>query len=604
MRNINSLGFSLLLGVMISACGGGGSANPVLPDPAPTPAPVPTPGPAPTPAPAPTPTPVPGPTPTPSPAMSEGTLPPAVADGATLSLDCNTLYRGTLNLTRRANVTVNVNGTCGKPVINPAIKVTGWSVYSGSIYVANLSTPVQQLVVNNQPVALAHFPNRDAQGNMFLTITGSAGTSTLSSSGLNLGTNNPIGAGIKLRVSDYVIEARNVSGFSAANKSLTLSSAVDRRVDWGFYLDGKLWMLDQPGEWVQENGKIYLWMPNSAAPTDIEVTPVGAVGIMADDTTNLLIDGVSVKNAAVGISAAASKSFTLKNSSVENSAQYGVDFHASNNAVITANSITTSTTSGLRGDVSDGAVVSNNTVRNTGVIGNPVSSLAGIVTGTNSQVRSNAIYDSGYHGVYVFGSSIVANNTVDGACLVLDDCGGLYTNGRYGTLNNVLGASYVKFLSNHVTRVTGNKHGLPAVSSGVSAYAIYTDDFSSLNTISGNTLTNSVVGIIIRSGHDTVVENNALRDNLRAHIVFEQTDPNSDNAIFSNTVRSNNFGPLRDFVFLIQKTTLGDVTAFATYSGNIYPAAKQSLFATVDDIGNLDWINWSKTMNDTASKFQ
>ncbi len=595
MCKINNIGMFLLLSLILTACGGGGGDS-TNTSPLPEPAPVPTPTPAPTPAP--------GPTPTPPPSMSEGVLPQTIADGATISLDCNTLYRGTLNLTRRANVTLNVNGSCGKPVINPAVKITGWSVYSGSIYVANLSTPVQQLIVNNQPMDLAHFPNRDAQGNMFLTITGSSGTTTLSADGLNLGANNPIGAGIKLRVADYIIAERKVADYSAAAKSITVSSAVDRRVDWGFYLDGKLWMLDQPGEWVQENGKIYLWMPDSAAPANVEATPVGAVGIQANDTTNLLIDGISVKNAAMGISAAASKYFTLKNSTIENSAQYGVDFHVSNNASINANSVTTSAISGLRGDLSDNAIVSNNTVRNTGASGNPVSSIAGIVTGTNAQVRGNAIYDSGYHGVYVLGSSVVESNTVDGACLVLDDCGGLYTNGRYGTLNNVLGASYVKFLSNNITRVTGNKNGLPAISSGVAAYAIYTDDFASFNTISGNTISNSVVGVIIRSGHDTLVENNTLRDSLRAHLMFEQTDPNSDNSIYNNTVRSNSFGPLRDFVYLLQKTTVGNVATFANYTNNIYPASKQTLFASVDDIGKLDWANWSKIMNDTTSKLQ
>lgn len=506
-------------------------------------------------------------------------------------------------MTRSSNVTVQTNGTCGNAIINPAIKVTGWTQYSGAIYVANVSYPIQQLIANKKPMDLAHFPNKDAQGNMFITMTGSFGDSGLIANGLNLGGNDPVGAGIKIRVIDYLIEERSVTAYSAANKSLTVSAPVDRPAGWGFYLDGKLWMLDQPGEWVQENGKVYLWMPDGSVPANVEATPVDAVGINADDASFANISAVSVINAAVGISAAASNSLTLKSNLIQNSASYGIDFHLSKGALLDSNSVTNSVTAGLWGTGSSSATVVNNTVRNTGSLGNPRTSVAGIMAGVNSQVINNFVFDSGYNGIYVFGNSVVRSNTIDGACLVLDDCGALYTNGRYGSASGVLGDSRVQFLNNKITRVTGNKFGMIPVASGVAAYGIFTDDFASLITISGNDISNTVAGLMLRSGHDIVIENNIIKNNLRAHVIYEQTDPNSANSTYNNAIRNNTFGPIRDFVYLLQKTTAGDYTLFSTYTANVYPTSTQNLFATIDGIGDLNWASWSRLMKETTSTF-
>ncbi len=576
------------------------------PTPTATPAPTATPTPAPTATPVPTkaPTPTPTATPTPVPVVSEGVLPQTVANGSTVSLDCGRTYRGTLNLSRSANVTVQTNGSCGNAVINPAQKVTGWTQHAGSIYVANVSFPVQQLIVNNQPADLAHYPNKDAQGNMFITMTGSVGDSELSASALNLGTNNPVGAGIKIRVIDYLIEARTVTAYSAATKSLTVSAPVARPAGWGFYLDGKLWMLDQPGEWVQENGKVYLWMPDGSVPTNnVEATPVDAVGIDANDSAFATLTGISVVNAAVGISAAASNWLRIESSLIQNSADYGIDFHLSKNALLNSNTVTNSVAAGLWGTGSNTATVTNNTVRNTG-LGNPRTSVAGIMAGINSQIINNFVIDSGYNGIYVFGNSVVRSNTIDGACLVLDDCGALYTNGRYGSASGALGDSHVQFLNNKISRVTGNQFGMIPVASGIAAYGIFTDDFASWVTISGNDISTTVAGFMLRSGHDIVVENNIVNQSLRAHLIYEQTDPNSANATYNNAVRNNTFGPIRDFVYLLQKTTAGDYATFSTYSANVYPISKQPLFATIDGIGDLSWTSWSSLMKDTTSTFK
>lgn len=101
----------------------------------PTPTPTPTPQPAPTPTPAPTPAPTPTPTPTPAPVdVGSSIVPPAltpipgsvlampsnIANGATVSLQCGQVYRGTLDVSSKSDITINVSGTCGKPTLIPS----------------------------------------------------------------------------------------------------------------------------------------------------------------------------------------------------------------------------------------------------------------------------------------------------------------------------------------------------------------------------------------------------------------------------------------------------------------------------------------------------
>jgi parallel beta-helix repeat protein len=57
---------------------------------------------------------------------------PAVASGATVSLACGQVYRGTLELSSKSNITINVSGTCGKPTIVPNAGQNGINAISAS----------------------------------------------------------------------------------------------------------------------------------------------------------------------------------------------------------------------------------------------------------------------------------------------------------------------------------------------------------------------------------------------------------------------------------------------------------------------------------------
>lgn len=432
-----------------------------------------------------------------------------------------------------------------------------------------------------------------------MPITGNYGSNGLYAASLNIGSNNPIGAGIKLRNSQYYIQEYTVNAYDAASKAIALSAVADRPIGWGFYLDGKLWMLDQPGEWVQENGRLYAWMPDGKPPTNIEATPVGAVGINAHNATGITLDGIAVKNSELGIDASATTSFVFKNGSVSNSYNYAIDYAASSGATLDNLTITNSGVGGIWGD-GDKSLVTNNVVRDTGFSGNPRGADAGITVWNNSVARGNTVIDSAYQGVWVQTNSVLDGNTVDGACLVFDDCGGIYTSGKWGTQSGVLGATYSRILNNTVTRVTGNMNGKPSTNR-TWAYGIFLDDFASWVNVSGNTITNTQNGLLTRNGHDNVIENNMFDNNLRSHIFFSQNLEGSDYSTYNNIIRNNTMGTSRDFVYELWNSSAGDITKFATYSNNVYLASKQTRFAEVADYGVLSWTRWQQVMSDTGS---
>ncbi|MDB5763402.1 MAG: right-handed parallel beta-helix repeat-containing protein, partial [Herminiimonas sp.] len=165
-------------------------------------------------------------------------VPTNIASGATVSLQCGQTYYGTLELNGKSNVTVNTTGTCGPANITPGKAVTGWTQYQGNIYSAPIDFTPVQVSVAGKPVDAAHWPNRPQ---IWATDPASVPNSDLA------------GANLVYLANQSVIQSQTISGnaVSASTK---------------FYVEGKLWMLDNPGEWAVSNGRIYLWAPDGQSP--------------------------------------------------------------------------------------------------------------------------------------------------------------------------------------------------------------------------------------------------------------------------------------------------------------------------------------------------
>jgi len=318
-----------------------------------------------------------------------------------------------------------------------------------------------------------------------------------------------------------------------------------------FYVEGKLWMLDSPGEWVVSNGRLYIWAPDGASPEGRVWAAAGNVGINADKSSGVTIDNVRVFSASDGISGAASTNLKVRNSEILNSARDGVYAPDASTLVLDSNAIANSVRNGIGGWYNNnGAIVTNNVVSTSGTVGMPKPTQAGIFFGyssKNTKIDKNQVNNSASNGITAYVNSVISNNTVDSACTVLTDGGGIYTNGRT--------AGYVP-LNLRIENNTVRNVALDG------AKGIYLDDASSYVTVTGNNVSATPTGLFIHDGSNNTVTSNTFYSNVNYHIALAG-DNVHHNKIARNVFRSTH----GELTFKLE----GEKPAsFGKFNNNIY----------------------------------
>ena len=518
------VGVQKLLDVQIEcAAGGTGGGKPPPPPPPP-----PSDGGAQTP-------PVPDSAPTPTSVLP---IPTGITNGTTVALSCGQAYQGTLNLTGKSNITVKTVGTCGKASITPGNAVTGWQPYNGKIYSAPIGFNPVQVAVSGKPVDAAHWPNRPQ---IWATGGGSVPSSDLA------------GATLVYLQNQSVIASQLITG-SSVSTSLP------------FYVEGKLWMLDGPGEWAVSNGRLYMWAPDGLSPEGRVWAAPKNNGVDADHSSNITLDGIRIFAAANGISADTASSLHVLNSEIINSALDGIWASGSTGMQVDKTSVVSSRGNGIDGWYSvTGATVTNSTVNNTGTVGMPSATDAAIFFGDGSSNRIDnvSVTSSGYHGISVLHNrnTTVSNNVIEAACVTLHDCGGIYTGARDKLPLNL------HIESNKVDNV-GGPEGI----------AIYLDDFANGVTVTKNTISNSTNGMMVHNGFDNVITYNTFVSNKIEHLGFSQDTGNvHNNQVTNNTFKSTNNEQS------INLQAGPNLKTFATYDYNTYTSTNPGVFGRLWD---------------------
>jgi parallel beta-helix repeat protein len=507
----------------------------------------------PTPLPAPAPAPSPAPAPGPAPAPNAGILPTKVSNGSTVALECGKEYRGTLNVSNLTSVTVTTSGTCGKAIINAAQSVANWQTAGTNIWSAPLGFVPKQVVMQGKLLELAHTPR--VNGNPYLTIKSQSGN-TLILQGLSIG-GDVTGATMRVRNNQYNIIETQLTG--GTNSTVNANGLTGNLVGWGAYLEGKRWMLDEPDEWIYDSGLLYVY--STTQPQAVEVTGA-TIGIIANSTKNLTLENIIVKNGWTNIQANDTDKMTIRNVDVINASENGIDAHCATNATVTGSSVTNTGRDGLNiGYCGDNVRVEKSSFTNIGTVLMPHKTEAAIFGGatTNMNVSGSTFTNIGYIAIRFFAGSWIDGNTINGACLTLDDCGAIYTFDRDKTgLNS-------KITNNQISNVKGNANG---VGSNKSAYGVYLDDGSSGVTVSGNNINSSLEGMQLHGAFNNIVENNTFSNNVDSHIYMD--DYGYSGVVRNNTIRYNNFGAGNTYAYGVQ---YGDNTAlWANYLGNVCAA--------------------------------
>ncbi|WP_158598060.1 right-handed parallel beta-helix repeat-containing protein [Noviherbaspirillum saxi] len=515
-------------------------------------------------------------------------MPSGIANGATLDLQCGRTYHGTLDLKGKSDITARTVGDCGNAVLTPGQVIAGWTRYQGNVFSAPVPFEVAQVIIADQPLTRAHWPSR-AQ-TWAKASASDAGSLTYAMPNSDL-----VGATLVFKPYEWAVEARKITAYSASGMTLTstgdinfdgytLNGAVD------FYVEGKLWMLDEPGEWALSNGRLYVWAPDGQSPEGRVWVSPNKDGIDATNAKNITLENLSIYGAANGINALGASNLSVNKTHIIHSSANGILNSGGTHLSVDATTIRNSRHDAIAVKWGGGnEVIRNSTIDASGTIGMPTNAHAAInlTAGRGALVQNNQVTNSGYIGIRVFRDAKVNSNTVDGACQVLTDCGGIFTSAPDRAALNTS-------IANNVIRNVGKAQRL--------AWAIYLGDYANGTSVTGNTVSDSGNGMEILNGYNNLIDGNNFSSSTQSHIQIVEAGTTA-------TVRDNIFSNNRFTMTGSQEayrisSDLGvnAVARFASYASNTYQSSS-SIFANYNGEA-LNYAQWKqRTGQDGSSTF-
>ncbi|MDB5728958.1 MAG: right-handed parallel beta-helix repeat-containing protein [Noviherbaspirillum sp.] len=484
------------------------------------------------------------------------TTPANIANGSVIELACGRTYQGTLDLKGKSNVTVKTSGTCGKATLVVGQEITGWTQHQDNVYSAPIPFAAAQVLIDGQPIATAHWPSR---AQTWAKAEGSS-ASMLSYPMPNA---DLTGATLVFRPHEWAVEARRITAYSGGTMSLakTGNPNYDGYALSGtpeFYVEGKLWMLDEPGEWAISDGKLYVWTPDGQSPEGRAWAAPDRHGIDAANSRGISIDGVRIFGTTNGINAPDAANLNVTGVDIVNSSGNGIMNSGGSALTVDRSSVRNSRHDGIVVKWGGGSEsIRNSSIEATGVTGMPVNTHGAIVLTLSSgaKIVNNSVTNSGYIGIRFFRNATVAQNTVDGACLVLIDCGGLYTMAEDRQPLNSL-------VEGNTIRNVGRDHR--------HAWAVNLDENSNAVTVADNNISGSYNGMLIHNGFNNTIKGNTFSKSRQSHI--QMVESGSAARVVNNAVTGNRFAALdgEETYRVSSDLGTGAVARFAAYDGNTY----------------------------------
>jgi hypothetical protein len=339
------------------------------------------------------------------------------------------IYPGTLDIsksgTAAAPLVFGAYGSGDQPIISGGVPVTNWVQHSGNIWRAALSTAPKYVLVNNEPMTLARFPNtgwlRNVQGS----------TSHITSPGLNQSSGHWNGAKLIVRTTNYSYESTTVTTSSSGQINFQPIYVNMGNDDWGFFLAGKLSELDMAGEWYHDpvNGQLYLWAPNNANPNSLSVlASIHEKGVVPGwQKSHFRIENLTIQGQTrFGISTEVSNNIVVTNCTIRH-CYIGISSSGNNNHY-TNNTIQNTFGAGLNA-YDTNALIEGNIFSNIAMqpgMGENGWGYWGInATGQGAVIRNNRLTNIGYIGIGVGGNVLVEKNVVINATAILNDGAGI-----------------------------------------------------------------------------------------------------------------------------------------------------------------------------------
>ena len=458
-----------------------------------------------------------------------------------------------------------------KPALSGSRTITGWTVYSGNIYRADLPTGefplgINQLFRNGRRLTLGRWPNLDAgNGGYSFVDSHTAGGNQMTDNELPAGI-NWAGAIVHIKNIRWSMLDRRITSSSGhtmvlnAGLSCLISSWGDC-TGWGYFFNNHLSTLDQDGEWYYDESarRVYLYS-TAGTPANIEGSVIQEQaatlrhgGVMLSDggaTAYVILDNLEIKNwfnhgigTPGGMNGDIYHHITIRNVIIRDVDAMGINLSSwlerpsngrkglrGGHHMVVANSVIDGANHfGISGYMAD-STFEDNTIENIALIKNLGKSGMGcgitsgectesgdglrirlydvLDSGYGNTLRYNRFEKIGYNGVDVFGpNTTLERNFITQSCYSKADCGGVRT---FGDSNLSATPVYnVRLIDNIIVDIPGNVEGCHA-SRAAFGMGLYIDNYSRDVEARGNTVVSTTISGILYQRSTGQIANNTV----------------------------------------------------------------------------------------------
>jgi len=474
-----------------------------------------------------------------------------------------------------APITFSAYGAGAKPVISGFTTLSSWSSVGGGVYQSYCplcNSSLNMVTVNGLQQRIGRYPNTG-----YLTFESHYAKSSITDNELP---SNPVwtGAEVVIRTSHWTMDRDIVT--SHVGNTITYapfaSYAYEPTNGFGYFIQNDPKTLDQFGEWYFNPSTKYLQMYFGSNTPSSYVVKASTLDTLASIVSRnyITFDNLEFQGSNVAtINIKNSNYVTIQNCEIDFSgtnAIYG-DIGLPGYVRIENTLINNSNNDGISFLwYFPNAVLRNNTIENTGMIAGMGKSGAGSYTairgGSNNTIEYNKIENTGYIPITFIGDyTIVKNNYINRFCLVLDDCGGIYTSRGSPTSPVEVGR---KVVNNIILNCIGAPEG--TTSKIGEASGIYLDEYTTGVEVNGNTVANcNYAGIFVNSDPNGKILNNILYNNWY-QIYLRVTPPNVRNR--ENLIMQNNtlFSKLPSQISLRYGNNIGDLDSTFSSDRNYF----------------------------------
>lgn len=384
------------------------------------------------------------------------------------------------------------------------------------------------------------------------------------------------GLGITVRNNMWALSSHKIASISSDGTQINLDSTTRYPLNFagqGYYFTGARWMLDSNGEWFYDEAKAQLAvrMPGAKAPED--KTSYGAlpIGINLKTLTNITLDNLMIEGAATGVLAMSTDSVVMKNLKIQQVQDLGIDAQQATNLLMDGLEIRQAGMDAIKAWDSNYVTLTNSRIDQIGLsvsggrlYGMPRHTITATAFNDHATVKGNIFTNLSYGAINVGTNSLAEDNSISDFCLLQSDCGGIILD-KGGVGSHIRG--------NLVQRGLGNIDGLPSNVFYSHAVGVYADNHAHQVVIENNAITGTDFGIQIHDGFQIDVIGNTSYGNRRYQMWIQETAAKyrDQGDIYDITVRDNNFFPtIAPAIVRHGSSVNNDVADMSTFDGNQY----------------------------------